>query len=55
MNTNVFFSPYKDLDMVNSTFHGLDLNRKPDPTFVNKFDQKFLFEKSLKDQVQQRL
>ena len=49
--TNVYFSPYKDLDLVNKTFMGLDMKRKPDPTFVNKFDQKYIFERSIRDKV----
>ena len=42
--TNIYISPFVDLDMQNQVFHGLDMNRKPDPTFVNKFDQKYIFE-----------
>ena len=38
VNSNVFFTPYKDLDLVNQIFNGLEINRKPDPSFVNKFD-----------------
>lgn len=48
---SVTFSPFRDLDVENSTFVGLDINRKPDPSFINKFDQRFIFERSLREKV----